>query len=215
MAVKIYPSVLASTRRKFQQRLTLVRSLRRPVHVDVMDGRFVRTRSIGPQQLAKFSIPSQHELHLMVKHPERWLNCALQLRTPVVIIPVELGQQLEKVIALFRSHRIQVVLSINPGTAVQRLKPWLRFTRRVHVMTVHPGRYGARFQSSAIRTVQHLHRRHPTLIISCDGGLDATTIPLVRLAGAQIMVVGSYIVLDRHPRAALKTLERLSRASKT
>lgn len=209
MPAKIFPSVLGSTRVLFTRRLEAAARLHRPLHLDVMDGHFVATTSIGPRSLASLIVPRRHEVHLMVKRPEVWLDCLLRLGTTTVIIPVELGRRLTSILAAFRSHRLSVALSINPRTPLRRLHPWMSSLRRVHVMTVHPGRYRATFLPAMVKRITQIRRQYPNRVVSCDGGLDQRTIPLVCRAGATLLIVGSAVMLQPNPVTALGRLERL------
>lgn len=198
MAGSVWPSVLAATRRQFLMRLRRAETIGQRIHLDVMDGRFVPTRSIGPTTLAGLLINRPHEIHLMVTDPAAWLSTLLRLGTKTAIVPVEIGASLRMTLALLRSHRIAVALSISPTTPLGRLRAWARYVRRFHVMTVRPGRYGAPFLPGMVRRVKRLHARYPRHVVSCDGGMNERTIPLVRRAGASIIIVGSRLV--EHPR---------------
>ncbi len=211
MGIKILPAVLAGQRSTFRRRIDLARQLSTAIHIDIMDGLFVTSRSITQKTLASFSPLPRAELHLMVQRPIGWLKVVKRLRIPSVVVHVELGSQLRPAIKLFQSEGIRVSLAINPTTALSSLARHLPF-RRVVIMSVHPGRYGAPFQQQTINRVAQLRRRWPKLTIAVDGGMNAQTIPLVIAAGAQEVVVGSDIMRNKHPKAEWDRLRRLTRS---
>lgn len=210
MAVEIIPSVLARRLDQFRVRLALAERVSHRVHVDVMDGKFVPTRSVTPEALVRFPWRQPVELHLMVKEPERWLEVAMPKAIGEVIIPVELGPRLRYCIALFRSNGKKISLAINPTTPLSRLWPWLEHVKQVHVMTVRPGRYHAAFIPAMIDRVAELHVQAPRLRITCDGGVTPKTIGRLVQAGARRMIVGSYLQNAEHPRRAWHDLQMAS-----
>lgn len=206
MPVEIVPSVLARTLPVFRARLAAAERLSRIIHVDVMDGQFVPTHSVGLDRLWSQSWHRPVELHLMVQRPEQWLELVLNRMVKEVIVHVEIGNRLEYALALFRSNKKRVRLAINPKTPLSRLWPWVKFSQGVQVMTVTPGRYRAPFQPGMIDRIKTIRARHPRLRISCDGGMTPRTIPAMVQAGADRCIVGSYIQYARHPEQAWQRL---------
>lgn len=173
-----------------------------------MDGRFVPTRSPSVHHLLKVRIPSRHEVHLMVRHVEPWRACLRAWKTRTVIVPVEVYHSPTEARRAI-GGRVRLIPSINPSTPISALQHWLPTTRRVHVMTVRPGRYGAPFLPKALSHVRFLHRKYPRLLISVDGGVSEQTIRAIVNAGTRILIVGSAVALDPSPRQALEKLQRL------
>jgi len=77
------------------------------------------------------------------------------------------------------------------------------------VLTVHPGRYGARFLSSALKKVKQLRKLQPKLDIEVDGGISDKTIRSAKRAGANFFVSGSYLQSAKSPRKSYQKLRRL------
>lgn len=214
MAVKVALSVVARRPTELNRRFTQAQKLATIVHLDIMDGHFVSTRSAGQSAVRRLRSKRQLEVHLMVKNPMQWSPTILHLNPDRVILHVELRSSLLSVINFFRSHHIRIALAINPGTSLERLRPWRRYVQDIVVMGVHPGRYHARFIASTMKRVTLLHRRYPRLRLTFDGGMNPDTIPAVIRAGAKHLVVGSYVMLNPRPADAWKEIQRLVLRSK-
>lgn len=207
MVVKIIPAVLAGRIDQFRQRWHLAQRLHPLIHLDLMDGVFVPTKSITPKQLKSIRFSTPIECHLMVSRPEDWLEGILRFRLERVILPVELRSQLRPLIALFRSRKIPVSLAINPTTPLSRLTPWFRFIESVTVMGVAPGRYGAPVWPGIIPRLQRLRRRWPKLKLAIDGGLRPESLQVLLPFRPARLVVGSSVMLAQDPFAAYKNFQ--------
>jgi ribulose-phosphate 3-epimerase len=204
--IEIIPSVLAHTRPSFRSRLRVAERLGRRIHVDAMDGKFVTTRSVSLDTLRRQNWTRKVGLHLMVAEPERWIEVALHPMVEEVIIHAEIGARLRYALALMRSNRKQVCLAINPRTPIVKVEPWLRHSHGIHVMTVHPGSNHAAFLPSMLRRIQEIRKRHPRIRITCDGGITPITLPKVLEAGANRVIVGSYVQFADQPEQAWQQL---------
>lgn len=213
MGADILPAVLARQAPTFQSRLIQAQRLRTMVHLDVMDGQFVPEKSFGPKQLQAMKSTSPLEAHLMVAHPEDWLTAILALRIKRVIMAVELGAALRPLIALYRSHRIDVGLSMNPATPLSRLWPWLAHIRQVTVLGVQPGAQGRPLQNKTVARIGQIRKRYPRTIITCDGGMQPATVSQAVQAGARRIVVGSYLLKNRYDRASYRAMQRAAKQS--
>ncbi len=207
MRVKIIPAVLAGTAQQFDRRLALALELSRELHIDVMDGRFVKTRSVSQTFLRSKKLPTRTEWHCMVVQPENWLPLLLPGAKQRIIIPVELQPKLPVLLALFRSRKIPVSLAINPDTPIGKLTPWLSRVSECTVMGVRPGAYGGRFWPGTVERVRQLHVRYPRCTITADGGVTPQTAPRLVAAGASRLVVGSFLLRSRDPAQALRQLQ--------
>jgi ribulose-phosphate 3-epimerase len=114
--------------------------------------------------------------------------------------------------------RVGVV--INPATPAAALEEILRDVDQVLVMTVNPGFGHQHFIHTTlpkIRCVRHMiDEMTPGCDLEVDGGIDATTAPLVVDAGANVLVAGSAIFSeDEGIVAAMNRLRVASNPGKT
>ena len=85
----------------------------------------------------------------------------------------------------------------------------------VLLMSVNPGFGGQKFIHRTLEKTRRLRRmideRGLETILEVDGGVNATTAPLLVEAGADALVAGSYVFGHAHPFEAIDGLKALCR----
>ena len=83
----------------------------------------------------------------------------------------------------------------HPGTAIDidAPIPKLDGVDVVTVMCVKAGKSGQKFNEKVLPKIEKLRKKYPTIRIIADGGINAENIARVRSAGANTLVVGSFI----------------------
>ncbi len=213
MRIEVLPSLTVGTVKKFQYELRRFESFAPVIHVDLMDGRFVSTRSVSAAQLVRQTIRRPIEAHCMLASPADWLPALSRLPLRRVILHVELGPSLLPLLAWFRSRQVDIGLAIKPSTHLKTVWRWVPYVHSLQVMGVDPGRYGAPFHPSTTPRLAYLHRRYPGMTLACDGGLNIRNIPAVVKAGARRLVIGSDIQQASHPAAEYRRLQVIARAA--
>lgn len=214
MAVELIPSVLATTADQLRTRVSLAEKLGTTIHLDVMDGKFVTTKSVGSRSLAKVHWKRRVEIHAMVDNPITILTLLEAIRPRRVYLHVELGSALLPFIAVLRSRRIEFGLAINPRTDLHVLKLYIRYATSVLVMSVQPGRYQAPFWPGAFQRIRKIKQRWPKVTIAVDGGMNARTLPRAIRAGAKRVIVGSDVILNPEPGLEWRKLKMMTRRAK-
>ena len=206
MKKQIIPSIIAKSQKELDERIKKVKDYASVLQLDVMDGKFVRHKSVW----FDFKLPKMRcrvEAQLMIKNPEKWIE--KNWRKADVIIPsLEGCKDADAVIQLIKRKGKKVGLGINPETSVDKIKKYLSKIDMATVMTVHPGRYGAKFVPSALQKVKDLRRLKPKLNIEVDGSINPETIRLAKKAGANRFVVGSYIQKSENIKKAISKLKK-------
>lgn len=179
------------------------------IHFDVMDGQFVPAITYGPEMVTKIAAWSNQvfDVHLMVQSPEDVLAEYAAAGADLITIHVEaVRTSVKQAIEQIRKLGVRVGLSIKPGTDIKRIEPYLEWVDLVLVMSVEPGKGGQPFLTGALDRIVWLKeqrtKRHLQFVIEVDGGINDQTIRLVKDAGADAVVVGSYL-FNRTERASL------------
>lgn len=167
------------------------------IHVDIMDGRFVKNKTMPFSEMRNiYRYTSKRlDVHLMVENPKKYIEDYATLNTEYITIHVELDEDIQKYLELIKSFGIKCGLSIKPDTRVSELVPYLPLLDMILVMSVEPGMGGQKFiidstnKINEIRTL--LNEYHSEAIISVDGGINIETKKYCK--NADMLVVGSYI----------------------
>ena len=202
-ATVISPSILAADAMRLGEEVrSVLDGGAEYIHVDVMDGVFVPNLSFGVpvvRNMRRMFPDAFLDVHLMITKPGRYIGTFSAAGASLITVHVEAEEPefVGETIAEIRSHGLKAGLAIRPKTPLDELEPWLPDLSMVLVMTVEPG-FGAQpfmtDQLPRIREVRaQLDRVNPGCDIEVDGGITDQTAPLVREAGANVLVAGSFI----------------------
>ena len=94
---------------------------------------------------------------------------------------------------------MKVGISIKPTTNVEDIKEYLEYLDLVLVMSVEPGKGGQKFMQASIEKIRWLkeNRKNNKYLISVDGGINDITSEFVKWAGADVIVVGTYLTKEK------------------
>jgi len=167
------------------------------IHIDVMDGHFVESITIGPavvEAVRPFASVPYHA-HLMVSQPLRHARAFADAGSDLIVAHVEAEDDAAEVIDAIHGYGRGAGLAINPETEAEAVFPYLDALDLLLVMTVHPGRGGQAFLSEVLPKMARLRdeiaNRGLSVPIGVDGGVHLDTIGPAHAAGGEIMVAGS------------------------
>lgn len=203
--IQIAPSVLSADFAKLGEDLADIASAD-CVHYDVMDGHFVPNISFGLDILkaTKRATDLPVDVHLMITNPDEMIGAFIDAGADNVTFHMEATAHANRLIQLIHAAGRKASVAINPATPVSVLEEVVEDVDMVLVMTVNPGFGGQSFIESSPAKIRRLRALcesrgvHP--LIEVDGGIKASTAPLVAEAGADVLVAGS-AVFGREDRA--------------
>ena len=182
------------------------------LHLDVMDGHFVKNITFGPPLVKTIAAVARTTLdtHLMIEHPDRYIGAFLDAGTHVLTIHVEASSDVRRDLRAIRSRGVKAGLAFNPGTPFAGLEPYLDEVDLLLVMSVVPGFGGQGFFETALADVERAARfreKHRlTYAIEIDGGITPATAARARAAGVDILVAGTAIFQTPDYGAAIQAL---------
>ncbi|MEK6774637.1 MAG: ribulose-phosphate 3-epimerase [Bdellovibrionota bacterium] len=175
------------------------------IHVDVMDGHFVPNITIGipvVEALKKIS-PIPLDVHLMIDKPEKYIDAFLKAGSDWLTIHVESTNEVESCLKKIRAFGARAGLTLRPGTAIEKVLPYLSLCDLVLVMTVEPGFGGQSFMFDQVEKITYLRseikKQKLKTLIEVDGGVSDKT--LASLKEADVLVAGSYVFKNDYARA--------------
>ncbi len=205
MKKQIISSIIAKNQQELKKRIKKIINLKR-FQLDVMDGKFVSNKSL----LFNFELPrlKKYEAHLMIKNPEKWINKNYK-KVDTIIFHIESTKNPLKIIKLIKNKKKNVGIALNPKTSINEIKPYLKNISLVLIMTVNPGKYGAKFLSSTLIKIEKLRKIKKDINIEVDGGINSETIIKVNKAGANLFVVGSYFQKSVNIKKDINKLKKI------
>jgi ribulose-phosphate 3-epimerase len=184
------------------------------VHVDVMDGHFVPNMTLGPvvvQAIAK-TATKPLDIHLMVQNNTFFVDLFAPLKPEYISFHIEEEKHPHRLIQHIRSLGIKPAIVLNPHTPAESIEYLLADLDMVLVMSVNPGFGGQKFIPNVIEKIGRLKalrdRINPDCLIEIDGGVGDKNIEMLRDAGVDIAVAGSFVFnhAEGH-EAAIKALK--------
>lgn len=211
--ISIIPTVLANTKNEFDDRLARLLPISKELQVDFMDGKFVPSTGVTLNDIPDLKrwAAWSFEAHLMVYHPETWIEELHKKGFKRVIFHFEAvkDKEIEQIADLIREHEMIPVIAINPETSPKRILKYAQFVDGILLMGVHPGFNGAPYvpeqQRIAELTTLFKEIKNPPQI-QIDGGMKPETISAVVAAGAIRINSGSYVNNAPNPLLALNAL---------
>jgi len=215
MKIKVAPSLLSADFGCLAEEVRKVEQAGADMlHIDVMDGHFVPNITIGPavvkyiRKCTKLPL----DVHLMIKNPQKYIDVFAAAGSDMLTVHIETisGAKLKALSSKLKSRGIKFGISLNPATAIAKIKPVLKYADLVLVMSVNPGFGGQSFIPSAVGKIKELRSLYQG-DISVDGGINDLTARSVIRAGANILAAGSYIFGAKDKK---KAIERIRNAAK-
>ena len=211
MTIKIAPSILSANFANLAESIESVGSVDF-LHVDVMDGHFVPNLSMGPhvvKDLGKVT-DTPLDVHLMIENPELYVEAFAKAGSSIITVHAEASCHLHRTIQAIRDAGCSPGVALCPATPVIMIEQIIDMVDLVLVMTVNPGFGGQAFiyeMVPKIRKVREMvDRLGLDIDIEVDGGINATTAPVVAEAGANVLVAGSYVFRGDTPAENVELL---------
>ena len=184
------------------------------IHVDVMDGHFVPSITIGPlvTQAVRAATALPLDVHLMVERPEHHVAAFIEAGANRVTVHVEAEAQHDPQTTLtaIRDAGALAGLALNPETSLEEVRPFLGAIDLLLVMTVHPGKGGQSIEPGWVERIATARRMRDEagarFLIEVDGGIKAFNAAQAVTAGADVLVAGSAIFEARDYASAIRGL---------
>lgn len=194
------PSILSADFLKLGEQLELVEKNGVSIlHIDVMDGMFVPSISLGFPVIESIRRSSKmiFDVHLMIKEPERYLERFAAGGADIITVHAEACLHLHRTIQQIRRHGKKCGVALNPATPLSALDYVLEDLDMVLLMTVNPGFGGQSFIPAMYEKIHGLReliaKKNLNIDIEVDGGIKAANTKQVIEAGANILVAGSAV----------------------
>lgn len=184
-------------------------------HVDVMDGSFVPNISFGFPVISSLQHYARKPLdvHLMIVHPERYLEEFKRVGAKVLTVHYEACTHLHRTVTAIHELGMRAGVAINPHTSVQVLEDILTEVDLVLIMSVNPGFGGQKFIENTyrkIRTLKEMRERTGTdFQIEVDGGVSSHNALALLKAGADVLVAGNSIFSAEDPQEAIAEMKKI------
>jgi len=197
--MKIVPALLTDNSQDLKLMLAQAETFTDFVQIDFMDGSFVPSKSIAPEDLTEIKMSIDWEAHLMVKDPIHSLSSLNKDGLERVIFHLEVDPHPESIVSAIRDQGLAVGLAINPETPLSQFEGIIPHIDSVLFLSVHPGFYGSPFIGEVLEKIGEFRSHFPSTLIGIDGGISLDNIQRVKSSGVDYACVGSRIFRHDNP----------------
>ncbi len=182
-------------------------------HLDIMDGKFVPNITFGFPVIKQIKSLAKKPLdvHLMIEQPERYIADFQQAGADILTVHYEVVNHLHRVIYAIKENGMKAGVALNPHTPVECLQDIIRDVDMVLIMSVNPGFGGQKFISQSLAKIARLKEMivdaQTQTLIEVDGGVDSSNAIDLVLAGADVLVSGSFVFKSENPQETIKNLK--------
>lgn len=167
-------------------------------HLDVMDGKFVKNKSIDQTYVEQLREKSAllFDVHLMIENADKVVKKYINAGANIISVQFEAFSDekvLIKTLKTIKNSGVMAGIAIDIDTDVNKIEPIIKYVDMVLVLCVKVGKGGQDFNKNAIKKIKTLRGQYPDLLIEADGGINDKSAPSVVRAGADILVSGHYI----------------------
>lgn len=179
------------------------------LHVDVMDGHYVRNITIGPVVVegARRATRLPLDVHLMITNPERFAEDFCRAGADWLVCHVECPGDAGGALRIAQEMGVKTGIAINPETSAASSMELAQVVDMVCVMSVHPGFSGQKFIPEVLQKVPALREAmRPGALVEIDGGVNAENARRARDAGVDVIVAGTYLFKAADMKDAVDSL---------
>lgn len=188
------------------------------LHIDVMDGNFCPSMTIGPPVIKQLKTSMLLDVHLMIANPLASLDQYVDAGAQLLTIPFESTIHSHRVLQVIKEMNPGIIrgIALNPGTDVSVLEPLLDELDMVVLLAVNPGWNGQKFIPAVKVKFEKLKlllkTRGKELITVIDGGVSLDNIEEISLMKPDIVISGSAIfkgnTVERNVKFMIDSLKR-------
>ena len=216
MSLLIAPSLLAADFANLQMDCEMLNKSQADwFHVDVMDGVFVPNISFGIpaiKAVKKYSKKTM-DVHLMIIDPDRYIRTFKEVGADILTVHYEACTHLHRTLQAIKSESMLAGVALNPHTSVNLLNDTIEDIDIVCLMSVNPGFGGQSFIENTYQKVRELKNliksKNASTKIEIDGGVNSINAPLLKEAGADILVAGSFVFKSENPMQTIADLKSI------
>jgi ribulose-phosphate 3-epimerase len=198
------------------------------IHIDIMDGLFVKNITLGPKAVASINKATNLflDVHLMIYSPFDYIERFIEAGADRITFHFEATEDVEDTLEYVRRCNVEVGLAFSPDTSTELMVRYLDKCDLILIMTVQPGFGGQDFMPEMLDKVRFLRQacqvrkiarggkvnpetyQSDPFLIQVDGGINDETGKLAAEAGANVFVSGNHLYKQKDLAKGISALRK-------
>lgn len=209
----IVPGILTNSEEDYHKRLLVAEHAADLIQIDIVDGKFAKNVTIGPEVVKKYPSSSQLEVQLMVVYPQNFIGEFAKLDYVFrIIVPFEIDADISEAIYQIKAYGIQAGLSLNPETPVAAAIHFFDDVDLLLLMTGRPGFSGQKLSQNTYGRITQAKKINPSLPVEVDIGVNFENAAKLAQAGANFLVASSTLYNALDFNLAYQKLDKVANA---
>jgi ribulose-phosphate 3-epimerase len=218
--MNITPAILAHSFEEVTEKLSRIEGLVTRVQIDLCDGVFGREKTWLPQGNEALPQHFTYEYDIMLNDWLPYVTKVLEMGASSIVAHVDqfTDPDIESLVSTISPRQVPLGIAVSNDKSVDFHADMIRKVQALYpniyiqIMGIHKiGEQGQFFDEEALLRIRGLSQQFGGMPIQVDGGMNPLHAQKVLDAGAQTIVVGSFIFAE-DPGTALKELESLTTA---
>ena len=218
--MNITPAILPHSFEEIAEKTSRIEGLVNRVQIDLCDGIFGREKTWLPEGTETLPAGFSYEFDVMVNDWNLYVMRALTVGASCIVAHVDQFNDgdMETLVSLVSARRAQLGIAVSNDKTIDFHADMIRkavslYGNNVFIQVMgirNVGEQGQIFDESATERIRALKQQFGDMSLQVDGGMTPETASLVMNAGAETIVVGSYIFGSEDAGGALKRLELIA-----
>lgn len=201
----IAPVILSTTVDDYKKSVERLLPFAKRVHIDVSDGVFSPTQTIGIGQLwwpQSWAV----DIHAIVARPSVYVQQLIKLRPNTIIFHAEVKEDLAPVLKQVKQAGIHAGVALQRATVPETVASYIELADYVSIVTGTLGRFGGEASLMQLEKIRLIRAMHPRVEIGWDGGANIDNVFHLAQGSADVISVGGAISHAKDPQAAYNKL---------
>ena len=215
--ILIAHSVLSADFSKMGEEIKQITALGADViHLDVMDGVFVKNITFGPKLIEDVRKESNaiFDAHLMIVEPWKYIDRFAKAGADYITVHYEAcKERLKQTLTEIKNLGVKCGVVINPDTPVEAIKDVIEECDMLLLMSVFPGFGGQKFIPEVLEKLKEakalIDSTGKDILLEIDGGVNLENIVEIKKAGANVIVAGNTIFKSPNRKETIEKLRNI------
>jgi len=197
----IAPALLAETADSYKEMVERVHPFAQRVHIDISDGEFAPTFTIGAAQVWW---PQEWivDIHAMVARPSEHLETLISLKPHMIIFHAEVTEDIVPVLQHIKQFGIKAGVALLRSTVPAKVANAIQAADHVMIFSGELGKYGGTASLMQLEKVRLIRMIRQDVEIGWDGGVNVENAYSLAQGGVDVLNVGGALAKAADPQAA-------------